>query len=208
MSEYHKIQSVFKRDMKNDRRLIEGEWTLPEFKFLRRNKWQFTEKVDGTNIRVTYADGKVRFDGRTDKASLPSLLYGRLSNIFVPVERMIGEMFDQPVVFYGEGYGDGIQKVGRLYREDQDFVLFDIRVGKWWLERDAVEDIGKRLQLQTVPIIGEGTLYDAVRMVRDGFRSTWGDFTAEGIVARPKAELCTRGGDRIITKIKCKDFYA
>jgi hypothetical protein len=39
-----------------------------------------------------------------------------------------------------------------------------------------------------------------------GFTSTWGDFQAEGIVARPAVEMKTRSGHRIITKVKCKDF--
>ena len=39
-------------------------------------------------------------------------------------------------------------------------------------------------------------------------RSTWGDFEAEGIVARPKTELMARNGSRLITKIKCRDFAA
>ena len=34
MTEYHKIQSIFKRDMTSKRKtLIEGEWTLPEFEY-------------------------------------------------------------------------------------------------------------------------------------------------------------------------------
>jgi len=33
-------------------------------------------------------------------------------------------------------------------------------------------------------------------------------FQAEGIVARPKVELLSRTGERIITKIKHKDFQS
>jgi len=39
-----------------------------------------------------------------------------------------------------------------------------------------------------------------------GFMSAWGEFKAEGIVARPSIELIARNGKRIITKIKHKDF--
>ena len=53
MNEYHKIQTVFKRDMqKNGKTLLEGHWTLPEFEYLSVNIWSWSEKVDGTNIRV------------------------------------------------------------------------------------------------------------------------------------------------------------
>ena len=67
-------------------------------------------------------------------------------------------------------------------------------------------DIALKLGVDIVPIIGEGTLDDMVEMTEHGFNSNWGEFVAEGIVARPKTELCARNGKRIITKIKHKDF--
>lgn len=208
MSEYHKIQTLFKRDMASKRKtLIEGDWTLPEFEYLAGNAWTFTEKVDGTNIRVIFKDGAVAFGGRTDEADIPAPLLGRLNERFVPLAQRLGEVFtDGAAVLYGEGYGAKIQKGGGNYRADQDFVLFDVRVGPWWLQRADVEDVAQKLGLDVVPVIGEGTLHDAVAMARAGIRSTWGDFQAEGIVARPKVELCTRGGQRLIAKIKCRDF--
>jgi len=68
MSEYHKIESVYKRDPETKyKNFLEGDFTRPEFEFLKDNKWVATEKVDGTNIRVYY-DSDVTFMGRTDKA--------------------------------------------------------------------------------------------------------------------------------------------
>lgn len=208
MSEYHKIQTLFKRDLASKRKtLIEGDWTLPEFEYLAGNAWTFTEKVDGTNIRVIFKDGAVAFGGRTDEAEIQSPLLGRLNERFVPLAQRLGEVFtDGAAVLYGEGYGAKIQKGGGNYRADQDFVLFDVRVGPWWLQRADVEDVAQKLGLDVVPVIGEGTLHDAVAMAKAGIRSTWGDFQAEGIVARPKVELNTRGGQRLIAKIKCRDF--
>lgn len=211
MSEYHKIQSIFKRDMTSKRKtLIEGEWTLPEFEYLAGNAWTFTEKVDGTNIRVIFKDGGIAFGGRTDDAQIPAQLVGRLNERFLPMlQGLMDTTFpDGQAVLYGEGYGAKIQKGGGNYRVDQDFVLFDVRVGSWWLQRADVEDVAQRLGLEVVPVIGEGTLHDAVAWAKRGIRSTWGDFEAEGIVARPKTELQTRGGQRLIAKIKCRDFAA
>jgi hypothetical protein len=72
VSEYHKIQTIFKRDMASRRKTLrEGDWTLPEFEYLARNAWTFTEKVDGTNIRVIFKDGAVAFGGRTEDAGIP-----------------------------------------------------------------------------------------------------------------------------------------
>ena len=107
---------------------------------------------------------------------------------------------------HGEGYGAKIQKGGGNYRSDQDFVLFDVKVGDWWLQRHDIEDVASKLSLDLVPIIGVGTLYEMADMANEGFSSRWGEFGAEGIVARPATELCTRAGHRIITKIKHKDF--
>lgn len=207
MNEYHKIQTVFKRDMqKNGKTLLEGQWTLPEFEYLAGNQWVFTEKVDGTNIRVMFKDGAVTFGGKTDNSQIPAQLVARLNERFLPMAAQLQDVFGCDACLCGEGYGAKIQKGGGNYRPDQDFVLFDVRVGDWWLQRADVEDVAAKLGIDVVPIIGEGTIYDAIAQAKAGIGSTWGAFQAEGIVARPKTEMNTRNGHRIITKIKCCDF--
>ncbi len=208
MKEYHKIQTVFKRDPATKyKTLLMDQYALPAFEYLRHNEWVFTEKVDGTNIRVVFDDGSVSFGGRTDRAQLPAPLLARLNEVFLPLTARLGEVFNgASVCLYGEGYGARIHKGGN-YRPDQGFVLFDVKVGPWWLQRDDVEDVARKLGLDVVPVIGTGDLDALVTLVRNGFDSTWGSFPAEGIVARPATELCTRGGDRVITKLKIKDFH-
>lgn len=205
MKEYHKIQTVFKRDGK---KLLEGCWTLPEFEYLTENTWVFTEKVDGMNIRVMLRDSKITFGGKTDTAQIPAQLVARLNEKFLPLAELMQEIFGCDACLYGEGYGAGIQKGGGNYRQDQDFVLFDIKIGDYWLQRADVEGISSNLGIDVVPIIGEGTLFDAVARAKAGIVSKWGDFRAEGIVARPKVEVRTRNGHRIIAKIKSCDFGA
>lgn len=208
MLEYHKIQTVYRRNPETKfRALLEGEFSLPEFKYLADNEWVFTEKVDGTNIRVIWENGAVRFAGKTDNAQLHPLLMARLEERFMPqAQAFIDGFGEMPACLYGEGYGPKIQGGGK-YRADNDFVLFDVKVEPgWWLERDNVEDVAARFGLDVVPIIGRGNLASMVEMTRWGFKSQWGDFIAEGIVARPTVELFARNGNRIITKIKYKDF--
>lgn len=209
MTEYHKIQTVFKRDPATKHKtLLEGEYTLPEFEYLAKNKWVFTEKVDGTNIRVYFKDGKITFGGRTDRAQIPATLVERLNDRFLPQAERFAEKFGHAAVcLYGEGYGAKIQKGGGNYRDDQDFVLFDVAIDDWWLQRPDVEDVAQLFELDIVPIVGTGTLLDMVEHAKAGIKSTWGDFEAEGYVARPEIELKTRNGRRLITKIKCRDFY-
>lgn len=210
MRQYHKIQTVYKRDPETKfRTLLEGDYSLEEFGYLKDNLWTFTEKVDGTNIRVMYDGNKISFGGKTDKAQIPTFLMDKLQSRFSTKVSKFAEKFGaEPieVCLYGEGYGAKIQKGGGNYRQDQDFVLFDVKIGHWWLKREDVEDIAKFFEIDAVPIIGEGTLSDMVEVTQKGFNSIWGDFIAEGIIARPKVELIGRNGNRIITKIKHKDF--
>jgi len=208
MKEYHKIQSVFKRDEKTHK-FIEGDYSLPEFEYLKNNAWTFTEKVDGTNIRIMINGENITFGGKTDRAQIPAKLITVLNNTFLIItqRQKIKEMFDYPVCLYGEGYGASIQKGGGNYKSDGvGFVLFDIKIGEWWLQRDDVADIANKLGLEIVPTIGCRELTYAIGMVKTGFKSVWGDFPAEGLVLRPQIELKRRNGERIITKIKQKDF--
>jgi len=209
MKKYPKIQTVFNRDGANNfKTVIYGEFSMPEFGYLCSNIWVATEKVDGTNIRVMYTvDPKpmVRFAGKSDDSSVPTFLLRQLE-VDLPVERF-AEHFDHDVCLYGEGYGNKIQKVGKLYDPDGvNFILFDVRVGDVWLERSNVEDIAAKLHIETVPEICRGSLWDCISFARVGFQSKVGDCQAEGLVLRPAVELFNRMGNRIITKIKHRDF--
>lgn len=208
MIEYHKIQSVYMRDPATKHRtFITGEWAMPEFGYLANNEWIWTEKVDGTNIRVrSYAD-RVEFGGRTDDAQIPTFLLSRLQSMFQ------AELFREKlpevgeIILFGEGYGAKIQKGGGNYKADGcDFVLFDVMVGGMYLERANVEDIADKLGIRAVPIVGKGTLAEGIEATKAGLLSTWGTFKAEGLVMRTAVELVTRRGARIITKVKTRDF--
>lgn len=211
MKQYHKIATIFKRDPKNMRYVIEGEWAKPEFEYLANNIWIYTEKVDGTNIRVMWNGSKVIFGGKTDNAQLYTPLIQRLQELFdtTPKRKLFRDTFGEEgeVCFYGEGYGAKIQGSGGNYKADGvDFTLFDIKVGNIWLERSNVEDIAIKFGIKPVPIVGEGTLIEGINLIKNGLVSQWGEFKAEGIVARPKVELQDRRGFRVITKIKARDF--
>jgi hypothetical protein len=218
MKEFHKIQMLFKRDLDGSitgrkGKMLEGEWTNNDLKYLANNEWIFTEKIDGTNIRVcnqmlSDTQSMVRFGGRTDNAMIPKKLLAFLQDKFTP--EVFSEAGLTNVTLYGEGFGAGIQKGGGNYSPNQEFVLFDVVVHgqdqDWWLYQDDVEDVANKLDIPYAPVICSGTLYDAIDMVKAGLKSQWGDFEAEGIVARPVVQLWNRKGERIITKIKGVDF--
>ncbi len=198
---YHKIQSMFKRDPETKFKTFLPEFSVPEFEYLAGTEWIWTEKVDGTNIRVMWDGDKLTFGGRTDNAQLHAGLVNHLSDAMVGV----GNLFDSPVTLFGEGFGAGIRKGGN-YLKSQGFVLFDVYVGDMWLRREDVEDVAKDLGCPVVPVVGQGNLADAIEFVKSAPDSTWGDFPAEGIVLRPAVELADRRGNRVITKLKLKDF--
>lgn len=205
MTEYPKIHSVWKRDDKG--RIIEGDFARPEFSYLCNAGWYALEKVDGMNIRVLWDGEHVKFKGKTDAAHLPATLFARLGELFHDPALFRAQFGDcTEVCLYGEGYGARIQK-GENYKPDgQDFVLFDVRVGGWWLERVAVVDVAMALGCDSVPIGPCAGLVDLCSAVRAGVRSRWGDFEAEGYVMHPAVALRCRNGERIIAKIKTRDY--
>jgi len=220
MKEYPKIQSLFKRDTKG--KMLFDQYSLPEFEYLAANSWQFTEKVDGTNIRIMWrpsGEGCSSPDGlgpsislgrtiggKTDNAQIPAFLFDKLIQMFP--EELLKEVFGEvPVCLYGEGYGARIQKGGGNYIPDGvSFVLFDVLIDGWWLKQKDIYDIATKLGIGLVPDIGIGTLVEMAEKVKAGFNSQWGPFAAEGIVAKPMTPLFSRNGHRVITKLKHKDF--
>lgn len=206
MKQYHKIQTVYLRDPATKyKTLLEGQFAKPEFEYLKNNTWVFTEKVDGTNIRVQWDGEQVNFIGKTDKADTPKFLLEKLAALFYPDIFLANEL--PPLCLYGEGYGAKIQKGGGNYISDGvNFILFDVNIDSIWLERHNVEDIGKKLMIDIVPIVGKGTLLEGVVMVKGGYDSKLRKTPPEGIVMRPEVELINRRGERVITKIKMKDF--
>ena len=213
MDKYHKINTIFKRDAL--KKIIEDDWTLPEFEYLQNCLWNFDEKIDGQNIRVGWDTMYMTIDGRNENSSIPSFLANYLFSKFTP-ELFKGKFTDPdyPVTLYGEGFGYGIQgQRGVEYAKNAlyalktcGFLLFDVRVGDYWLERHNVKNIAETFKVGTVPELGTGTLNEAVEMCKKGFESQLGKINAEGLVMRPCVEMYNRKGERIIAKLKERDF--
>lgn len=219
MAEYQKIQTLFKRDERNI--IIPDQFTYPEFEVLKDLKWECTEKIDGTNIRIELEssgnpeDGIIMsFKGRTDKAVIPEHLLTKLNWLFdrerlMEVLNITDETQDCNITLYGEGYGAKIQKGVNYISNDVNFILFDVKVGKWWLDREAIKDIADKLGINAVPLMGYMTIPEAIEYVKKGFKSTIAenkDYDAEGLVLKAPCGLLKRDGERLITKIKTVDF--
>lgn len=209
MLDYHKIQTLFERDPKT-KKLIEGKFCNQTIEYLKDNVWTFTEKVDGTNIRIYWDGHNVHFGGRTDNAQIPVHLVNRLNEKFggeVNAQLFEQKFGDKEVMLFGEGYGQKIQN-GGAYRDDVDFILFDVIVCGNYQPRESVEDIAAYFGIDVVPIVLEGTLQDGIEYVRTHRDSVIAKNGAqmEGVVGRTKIETRDRTGNRNIVKIKFKDF--
>jgi len=208
MVEYNKIDTVYNRDTTGSKKLIEGSWRNPTVEFLKDVPWVFTEKIDGTNIRIHWDGHKVTYGGRTDRAQIPVDLMNFLVSTFGSVEAE--ELFEQKfgeteVILFGEGYGAKIQNGGN-YRSDCSFIIFDVMIAGNYQPRESVEDIAKCFGIDIVPVILTGTIEQAVAFVKTKPKSTIGSANMEGVVGRPQIELKDRTGKRLIVKIKACDF--
>lgn len=235
-NDYQKINTLFLRDENNI--IIPDRFTASEFTYLVNNLWECTEKIDGTNIHfdvdfifrkadngVVEITKEITICGRTASAQIPTHLYKRLDEIIhgsssegqlvslafsSAIDKVIAKGDDRlSVSIYGEGYGAKIQKGGNYIKDGVGFILFDVKVGNWWLSREACEDIAATLRVPIVPIIGYFTIPEAIEYVRKGFKSTIAenpDYDAEGLVLKTPCGLKFRNGERIITKIKTCDF--
>lgn len=209
---YPKINSIFKRSFGDyGKTMLFGQWAKPEIEYLANSPWEVTEKVDGTNIRIEFK-GCVNIEGRTDRSNIPpGIMQWFFAHEDFLNEKLL-EIFGEEtqVTLYGEGYGAGIQKVGKLYREDNSVIFFDIRVKGLWLTRKNVEDLCAKLKLDIVPLMVPMTLNEAIEHCQAGFASLVPDkasyVLAEGLILKNPLGMLDRRGDRIITKIKFKDF--
>lgn len=211
MTEYTKIETIFERDMEGTKKLIDGKFRNETVEFLKGNRWIGTEKIDGTNVGIVWDGHKVSYQGRTERAQIPTHLMNKLIEMFGGTvneeifEQKFGEM---QVILFGEGYGVKIQKGGGNYRSDVSFILFDVYLpeSNLWLKRDAVEDIAKTFGIDAVPIVYEGNLAGAVEFVKGKPKSTIGTADMEGIVCKPAVDMLDRMGRRLVVKIKVCDF--
>ncbi len=200
--EYHKIETLYER---GDNFKIKPELILKNRVYGIIKTWHWTEKIDGTNVRAIWKDGKLSFNGKTDNAQMPGDLIKWLYEHVKP-EAMADIFQGTNAVVYGEGYGAGIQK-GGLYSSTKKFIGFDVLVeDKWWLSREDTNDVLIKLGLDSVPYLGEMTLEEATAKVKQGFPSAIGTAQAEGMVGRPIETLFDKKGHRLIVKLKTKDF--
>lgn len=207
MIEYHKIETLFHRDEQTFK--IKEPYVLKNKIYGELKHWDCFEKIDGTNIRVFWDCNakKIHVMGRTNNAQISGDLVRYMYDSVNPA--FFNEYFPETTcTIFGEGYGAGIQSGGGYSREKR-FAIFDVLVDEqWWLNREHVEQAAERLLLPTVPYLGCFPLETVIELARNGFKSGVEGATcqAEGIIGKPIENLFDKRGNRVILKLKTKDF--
>lgn len=210
---YPKIYPPFQRytDGPNKNKLNWEKYFSPEVGLLFDTVWLWTEKIDGTNIRIHWDGNRVTYGGKTDNAQIPAKLLPALDAMFPE------ELFEQiwgngSFTLYGEGYGAGIQS-GGIYRPDQSFILFDVlsHENNVWLHDLNVQSVADKFGIESVPHAGYFTPREVVEYVSEGlllpnYTPKCSSERVEGYVGRAPLGLLNRQGERIMMKVKYGDF--
>lgn len=194
------------------------EWDSPLIEQTRHLDWQWTEKIDGTNIRIGW-DGvdQVSVSGREhkhgnlpgDETGLPDLLAETFT-----VGAFARTYTGKPMTIFCEGYGPKIGPRGHLYGDAPHLAVLDVVIDGWWLRRDGIEDVAETFGLTAPPILPSAysSFEHARDMVRWGFVSLMvpagsRSFYAEGLVGRLDLDLLTRDRKPIRVKIKHQYYH-
>lgn len=206
---FQKILAPYKRLDPKSKTIDVGQWAKPEFELLKDVEWEWTEKIDGTSIGIKWDGERLSFVGHTEKSEIAPVLLKWLTDYFKTeeMEEVFETLFgEKPVTVYGEG----ISKEYNYHYGSMDggFVMYDIQndTNGSWFPREVVYDYAKTLGLPTPQVVLRGTVQSAVDYITTHPKSFLDpNWYMEGLVGRPRVELVCKG-DRVITKIKYKDF--
>lgn len=214
MNTYQKIETLFEFDLATKQFI--DKFYNPLVEQLKDYTWVFTEKIDGTNLRIHWDGYNLTYSGRTDDANFSEeqSLWIESNIVTKEIEQVFEQIFkDKWITIYGELYGKNIQKRGRFYSDNYQFKVFDIMLPilekplkEKYVSRKVMESICKSLGYDTVPILFEGTINEGLSYVLNNDKSSFSEASLEGVVGKIKYDLLDENGKRIIIKIKKRDL--
>ena len=185
---------------------LEEYYKSPLFWYLSTLPWTYKRKLDGSNIRIKWNGERVVWNGKTNNFTCNSNLRDYMSKTFP--EEIFEEKFgrDKTVLLFGELMGPKVQG-NELGLDEEQVILFDVKVGDSWLAPENVESVAEYFWLKTyADFMPEGERIDSLVNLID--RVSKGEFKDwEGIVASPLVGCASFSGSRVICKIKNKDYF-
>lgn len=222
---YHHIDAPTKQDNayweKNHVRILsatckEETFRDPLVAMLSHQIWTTRRKLDGANLRVQWNGEQVLWNGKTNNFVCNNNLRKYMQETFP--EEIFEERFGRsPIVtIFGEHMGPKVQG-NELGLDKDEIIIFDVNINGFWQEKDNVREIAKYFNCRTCydfmeydngknSIIDMNketfTLNELILAVASGLLQKW-----EGVVATPTVECRNQRGERVIVKVKTKDYY-
>jgi len=175
-----------------------------------------TEKVDGTNVRIGWVEGHLRFGGRTIELTSADPLYGFYPWAQAQEDRWTAffeglHLEGTDAVLFGEWYGPGVMKGGR-YGAEKQFRAFDLMIDGFLLDHAVFTTICESAGIPMMPVVYDGP-YDesallALRTSPSVVAAENGQNNViwEGIVVRPPIMFKTKADRWILAKFKDETF--
>ena len=194
MKEYHKIETLFKRDIEGTKKLILNEFRDPAIEFIKELDWQWTEKVDGClrwDTKLLQTNGeKITIKEIVDK-KLPVEIYGFDGDNIVPTKVVgwhMNGLTDKWFVIKYDRRGLGV-KGGNYYRTITCTGNHKFYVNGEYIRADELK-IGDELsfmrthqelsfvqqQIITGLLIGDGSASDEYRSIETSQKETSVDY--------------------------------
>lgn len=182
------------------------DYRSPLLAYLSNLEWVYTRKIDGANLRVQWDGEQALWNGKSNNFVCGAELTEYMNNTFL--EEIFEEKFgrDKVVTLFGEHMGPKVQG-NELGLDKDEFILYDVNVNGTWLDAFNVIEVARYFGVRNIhAFMSHGMLADTlsnlINRVASGEFKDW-----EGIVARPTVEMRAQNGQRVIVKIKNKDYY-
>ena len=190
----------------------EGQYASEAVRFTKDLPWVCTEKIDGMTVCIEWDGNQASFSRNHIGKRLPKHLLEMLHDKFSTSRAEERFKFNFPlgkVVFYAVAYGGDIGDTAEKYGPGLTYSLIDVYMParNQWLNRTAVETVGARFGVRVVPkILHEPLEMAVIKMKEHPVSKINMNTPMEGLVCHPFVELRDCYGERIIVKLKAKDF--
>ena len=166
------------------------------------------EKIHGTSAHISYNKGEVKvFAGGGNHQSFLGLF-----NIEALKAKFDAMCLEGVCIVYGENYGGKQQGMSGTYGKEPKFIVFEVKIGDYWLNIPKAEVVAKELGLEFVSYkripceieaINTERDTNSVQAIRNGITEPK---MREGIVLHPIEEYTKNNGTRVIAKHKRPEF--
>jgi hypothetical protein len=210
---YLKIDTLWKRREGKKGAVIPNDYSNPVFPNIKM--WIATEKINGENIRIMY-DGStktVSYAGKTDDAEIFPEIMDYLQEKFSIEKFRALDNFDEDtdITIFAEACHKRILDSYVYLKSDEvaKVIIFDVKIGKWWLEHNNVISIATHFVVDNAPVRYIGTIEELIKFVVKEQQSVLTypkEVTFEGIVCTPHPMVLNRDGTPVKFKLKVEDF--